>query len=266
MAKLVIFNNKPKYIKNKLFMIKVQKMNLKIVDFLKESSVLNESTQVIDFKPVKLKYGYADLIEFIDEETMDIHYNKHYKGYIKKLNELLEEKKFKFKNGDNIENLICKVNGLGKKIKNQAGGVYNHQLFWDFMTPDKEKRKFNGDIKKIIENQYGSLDRFEEEFSNEAKSKFGSGWCWAILKSNNRIKIMTTSNQDNPKMNIFLTKDKNEEGNIIYKPITGKIILGLDLWEHSYYLKYRNKRDDYIKNFWKVVNWKQVNDIIKKES
>jgi Fe-Mn family superoxide dismutase len=241
-------------------------MNLKIVDILREGLKDKNNSQVADFKPVKLGYKYDELKEFIDSETMDIHYNKHYKGYVKKLNELLKEKGFKLKKDDGIISLISRVNGLGKKIKNQAGGVYNHEFFWEIMTPDKEKRIFDGEIKKIIENQYGSLEKFIEEFSNESKSKFGSGWCWAILKSNNRIKIMTTSNQDNPKMNIFLTKDKNEEGNIIYKPITGKIILGLDLWEHSYYLKYRNKRDDYIKNFWKVVNWKYINDLIKKES
>jgi Fe-Mn family superoxide dismutase len=177
---------------------------------------------------------------------------------------LLNEKKVVLKEKEGIEKIISRVNGLGKKIKNQAGGVYNHQLFWTFLTPDKSKRKFEGEIKKIIENQFGSLEKFKEEFNKEAKSKFGSGWCWVILKPNNRIKIMTTSNQDNPKMNIFLTKDKNEDGAIIYKPITGKIILGLDLWEHSYYLKYKNKREDYINNFWKVVDWNQVNELIKK--
>ena len=239
-------------------------MSLKIVDLIKENLFLENKSQNIDFKPVRLEYGYGDLTEFTDEETMDIHYNKHYKGYINKLNELLNEKKVNLKEKEGIEKIISKVNGLGKKIKNQAGGVYNHQLFWTFLTPDKSKRKFEGEIKKIIENQFGSLEKFKEEFNKEAKSKFGSGWCWVILKPNNRIKIMTTSNQDNPKMNIFLTKDKNEEGVIIYKQITGKIILGLDLWEHSYYLKYRNKREDYINNFCKVVNWDQVNKLTKK--
>jgi Fe-Mn family superoxide dismutase len=239
-------------------------MSLKIVDLIKENLFLENKSQNIDFKPVKLEYGYGDLTEFADEETMNIHYNKHYKGYINKLNELLNEKKVFLKEKEGIEKIISRVNGLGKKIKNQAGGVYNHQLFWAFLTPDKSKRKFEGEVKKIIENQFGSLEKFKEEFNKEAKSKFGSGWCWVILKPNNRIKIMTTSNQDNPKMNVFLTKDKNEDGAIIYKPITGKIILGLDLWEHSYYLKYKNKREDYINNFWKVVNWNQVNKLIKK--
>lgn len=237
-------------------------VRFRIVDLLKDQILLKENKQVFDFKPVKLGYNYDQLKDFIDEETMEIHYERHYKGYVKKLNEILKEKNLNLKSETTLENIISKVNNLGKKVQNQAGGAYNHELFWKFMTPDKEKRKFDGEVKKIIENQFGSLEEFKNEFNEKSKLKFGSGWCWAILKNNKRIKIMTTSNQDNPKMNIFLTKDKNEEGNVIYKPITGKIILGLDLWEHAYYLKYRNKRDDYISNFWKVVNWDHINKII----
>ncbi len=241
-------------------------MELKIVNLIKEGFSLKNNDKIIDFKPVKLKYGYDELSEFIDAETMEIHYNKHYKGYINKLNELLKDKKINLKDSDTIENLMSRVNGLGKKIKNQAGGVYNHEFFWEIMTPDKEKRKYDGEIKKLIDNQFGSLDKFKQEFSEQAKSKFGSGWCWLVLKPNKKLKIMTTSNQDNPLMNIYLSRDKYNDGSIIYKSISGKILLGLDLWEHSYYLKYRNKRDEYIKNFWKVVNWDHINNIIKKES
>jgi Fe-Mn family superoxide dismutase len=241
-------------------------MELKIVNLIKEGFSLKNNDKITDFKPVKLKYGYDELSEFIDAETMEIHYNKHYKGYINKLNELLKDKKINLKDSDTIENLMSRVNGLGKKIKNQAGGVYNHEFFWEIMTPDKEKRKYDGEIKKLIDNQFGSLDKFKQEFSEQAKSKFGSGWCWLVLKPNKKLKIMTTSNQDNPLMNIYLSRDKYNDGSIIYKSISGKILLGLDLWEHSYYLKYRNKRDEYIKNFWKVVNWDHINNIIKKES
>jgi len=241
-------------------------MDLKIVNLVKEDFKLKKNSQIIEFKPVKLKYGFDDLSEFIDSETMNIHYNKHYKGYVNKLNQLLTEKGFKLKETDTIQDLMSKINGLGKKIKNQAGGVYNHEFFWEIMTPDKSKKKYEGQIKKLIDNQFESLDKFIEEFSEQSKSKFGSGWCWLILKPNNKLKIMTTSNQDNPLMNIYLSKDKYNDGSIVYKSISGKILLGLDLWEHSYYLKYRNKRDDYIKNFWKVVNWDFINNVIKKES
>lgn len=240
-------------------------MKLRLVDLVKDSLILNESLQNIDFKPVKLQYGFQDLEEFIDKETMETHYGKHYKGYVDKLNELLKEKDFKFKKNDTLESLIKRVNGLGKKIKNQAGGAFNHELFWNMMTPDKSKRKFEGEIKKLIDSQFGSLENFKKDFFEQAKNKFGSGWCWLIIKPNKKLKILTTSNQDNPLMNIYLSKDKYNDGNMIYKSIPGKILLGLDLWEHAYYLKYKNKRDDYINNFWKVVNWQYINELLKKK-
>lgn len=240
-------------------------MDLRIVDLIKENIKSKNQVQNIDFKPIKLDYNYDELIDFIDAETMKIHYTKHYKGYIDKLNELLKERNLNLKKNDSISSLMSKVNGLGKKIKNQAGGVFNHELFWKIMTPDNKKKKYEGEIKKLIDEQFGSLDKFIEEFTKESKSKFGSGWCWLILKPNKKLKIMTTSNQDNPMMNIFLTKDKYNDGSVVYKSIPGKLLLGLDLWEHSYYLKYRNKKEDYIKNFWKVVNWDYVNELIKKE-
>lgn len=238
-------------------------MALSITQIVREGFDLEKSDSEKEFIPVKLPYSFGELTEFIDEETMKVHYNGHYKGYVKKLNELLAERESKTDFSKGVESLMGKVNGLGKKIKNQAGGAYNHELFWQMMTPEKEKRKFQGRIKEIIENQYGSLENFKEEFKKEAQSKFGSGWCWVILKPGGRLKITTTSNQDNPKMNIFLSKDKHGDDTISYRPISGKIILGLDLWEHAYYLKYRNKKDDYISNFWKVVNWDYVNERLK---
>lgn len=235
-------------------------MEFSIAKLIKEGIQTKENSDKGNFVPVKLPYSYDELSDFIDDETMKVHYNGHYKGYVKKLNELLKDRGVKVDFSKGVEPLMGRMNGFGKKIRNQAGGVYNHELFWNMMTPDKSKRKFEGKIKELIENQFGSLDGFKEEFLKEAKGKFGSGWCWLILKPSGKLKIVTTSNQDNPKMNIFLTKDRNEEGAVSYRPIPGKIILGLDLWEHSYYLKYKNKREDYIKNFWKVVNWDFVNE------
>lgn len=233
---------------------------LSISRLVKESIEKKGGDYIFGFQPVKLKYSYDSLEEFIDEETMKVHYNGHYKGYVEKLNELLKGREARIDFSKGVESLMGRVNGLGKKIRNQAGGVYNHELFWSMMTPDKKKRKFQGKIKKLIDSQFGSLDKFKEEFLSESKGRFGSGWCWLVLKPNGKMKIITTSNQDNPKMNIFLTKDKNEEGAASYRSMSGKILLGLDLWEHSYYLKYKNKREDYIKNFWKVVNWDFVNE------
>ena len=239
-------------------------MKLSIVELIKEGLEKKSGDKSIDFQPVKLSYGFNDLEEFVDGETMDTHYNKHYKGYVKKLNELLDEKKVQIKSKD-LLTLVKRINGLGKKIKNQAGGAYNHELFWNMITPDKSKRKFEGEIKRLIESQFGSFDKFKEEFTVQSKSKFGSGWCWLLLKPNKKLKIITTSNQDNPLMNIYMFRDKYNEESPMYKSMSGKILLGLDLWEHAYYLKYRNKREDYINNFWKVVNWDFVNSIIKKQ-
>lgn len=235
-------------------------MDFSIAKLIKEGIKTTDNSEKGNFLPVKLPYSYDGLSDFIDDETMKVHYNGHYKGYVEKLNELLKNRGVKVDFSKGVEPLMGKMNGMGKKIRNQAGGAYNHELFWSMMTPDKNKRKFEGKIKELIENQFVSLENFKEEFLKEAKGKFGSGWCWLILRPNGKLKIVTTSNQDNPKMNIFLTKDRNEEGAISYRPIPGKILLGLDLWEHSYYLKYKNKREDYIKNFWKVVNWDFVNE------
>ncbi len=235
--------------------------SLKIVDIVnRDIKLLNES-QIPDFKPVKLKYSFDGLLEFIDPKTMELHYEKHYKSYVQNLNTALNDKNFKLKNGETLENLIKKINSFNKNIKNQAGGAYNHQLFWNFLTPEKEERKFEGKIKTLIENQFGSLEVFKEEFTKQAMNKFGSGWIWVLLNKN-KIKIMTTSSQDNPKMNIFMNKDKHNDGSYVYKNISGKIILCLDLWEHAYYLKYYNKKEEYINNFWKVVNWKYVNSLL----
>lgn len=238
-------------------------MALSIAQLIREGFDIDKKDSKKEFSPAKLPYSYDSLSEFIDGETMKVHYNGHYKGYVKKLNELLSEKDSKIDYSKGVELLMGRVNGLGKKIKNQAGGAYNHELFWQMMTPEKEKRKFEGKIKELIDNQYGGLDKFKEEFLKEAKAKFGSGWCWVVQKPSGRLKIMTTSNQDNPKMNIFLSKDKHGDDAVSYNPIAGKIVLGLDLWEHAYYLKYRNKKDDYVNNFWKVVNWDFVNERLK---
>lgn len=235
---------------------------LTIAELVKEGIKKESNKEFIDFQVVNLGYSFGSLEDFINEETMRIHYNGHYRGYVKKLNELLVERKVTIDYGKGTEGLMSRINGLGKQIKNQAGGAYNHELFWQMMTPEKQKREFKGKIKEAIESQYGSLEKFKEEFLKESKSRFGSGWCWLMMKSNGKLKIMTTPNQDNPKMNIFLTKDRHGDGTFSHQPISGKILLGLDLWEHAYYLKYKNKKEDYVNNFWKVVNWDYVNSLI----
>lgn len=193
----------------------------------------------------KLPYGYSALRQFIDPETMNIHYNKHYKGYITKLNDALEGKNY----GDlSLEEIIKTIERFSKTIRDNAGGAYNHSIFWKMLSPTEMEPK--GDILKKINSNFGSLSNFKQKFEEQAKKRFGSGWVWLVLTKRGSLKIMTTANQDNPLMNVI------KQG--------GHPLLGLDLWEHAYYLKYKNKRDEYIKNFWKVVNWEFVESELTK--
>lgn len=191
----------------------------------------------------KLPYTYSSLKKFIDPETMSVHYNGHYKTYVEKLNLALDKKKY----GDlDLEQIVKTISRFNKTIRNNAGGAYNHALFWKMLTPKQQKPK--GTILKKIEHEYETLAKFKKKFEEVAKERFGSGWVWLVVTKKNTLKIMSTPNQDNPIMNDI------EDG--------GFPILGLDLWEHAYYLKYKNKRDEYIKNFWDVVNWEFVEKLL----
>jgi len=192
----------------------------------------------------KLPYTYSALKNFIDDETMDFHYNKHYKGYVKKLNDALSKKEY----GDvELEDIIKKISNYNKTIRNNAGGAFNHALFWKMLSPTEQI--CDGPILTKITKSFGSFKEFKTKFETVAKNRFGSGWVWLVLTKRGTLKIISTSNQDNPLMNVITNG--------------GYPLLGLDLWEHAYYLKYRNKRDEYIRNFWKCVNWKFVNELLK---
>jgi len=190
----------------------------------------------------KLPYGYASLRRFIDPETMKFHYQKHYKGYVNKLNSALRKKDY----GDvELEKIVRQISKYNTTIRNNAGGAFNHALFWKMLSPTPQKP--SGDVFNKIKKDFGSYREFKERFESVAKKRFGSGWVWLVINKNGNLKVMSTSNQDNPLMNIF------DRG--------GFPILGLDLWEHAYYLKYQNKRDEYIKNFWDAINWKFINEL-----
>jgi Fe-Mn family superoxide dismutase len=194
----------------------------------------------------KLSYSYAAIRRFIDPETMKIHYQRHYKGYVKKLNSALRKKDY----GDvELENIVKQISKYNTAIRNNAGGAFNHALFWRMLSPKPQVP--SGPVLEKIKSQFGTYRNFRTKFEKEAKARFGSGWVWLVIKDNGGLKIMTTQNQDNPLMNII------DQG--------GFPILGLDLWEHAYYLKYQNKRDEYIQNFWEVVNWKFVNELYLKK-
>jgi len=220
-----------------------QKINL-LESKLKTHSVLNESiiSEIKKISIEKLPYEYEDLDIFIDGETMKTHYNKHYKGYVEKLNSELE--KIKGKDLD-LEQIVSSISKFNTKVRNNGGGAFNHALFWKMLTP--KKTKLENPLLYKIESTFGSFEKFREKFEEEAKLRFGSGWVWLVITKANRLKIITTPNQDNP----LMLKGSNK----------AYPLLGLDLWEHAYYLKYKNERDRYIHNFWKVVNWDFVSDL-----
>ena len=192
----------------------------------------------------KLPYSYSALKSFIDSETMNVHYNKHYKGDVDKLNAALSKKKF----GDlDLEQIVKSISKFSKDIRNNAGGAYNHALFWKMLSPKPQKPKRL--VSARIDKDFGDFSSFKKKFNEVAKERFGSGWVWLIVNNQNKLKIVSSPNQDNPLMNDF-------KGG-------GYPILGLDLWEHAYYLKYRNKKGDYIKNFWNVINWDFVEQLYK---
>lgn len=187
-----------------------------------------------------LPYDYNALEPSIDAKTMEVHHTKHHKGYTDKLNAALEGHDF----ADlEIEEVLRRINEVPQDKKqaviNNGGGYANHNLFWTILSPNGGGNP-DGDLAQAINDAFGSLDSFKEEFANAAATRFGSGWAWLSVDSSGNLKVHSTANQDSPYM----------EG---LTPI-----LGLDVWEHAYYLNYQNRRPDYIKAFWNVVNWDQV--------
>ncbi|WP_130808186.1 superoxide dismutase [Senegalia massiliensis] len=197
----------------------------------------------MSFKLPELDYSYDALEPNIDARTMEIHHTKHHQGYTNKLNNALEG--HKDLQDKSIEDLLKSIDTLPEDIKtavrNNGGGFYNHSIFWKAMSPNGGGKP-EGELLEKIEKAFDSFDKFKEEFTNAAKTRFGSGWAWLILKDNGELEVVSTPNQDSPVM-----EDK-------------KVLLGLDVWEHAYYLKYQNKRPDYIEAWWNVVNWDYVNE------
>ncbi len=201
---------------------------------------------MIVFALPDLTYSYNDLAPYIDEKTMTIHHKKHHQGYVANLNKALKEIKSEV---ISLENIMQNTSKYPASIRNNGGGHYNHSLFWQILTPKNrggggKPYKFLLDI--IVEH-FKTLEKFKEKFSDAAKTRFGSGWAWLCVGKNKKLFICSTANQDNPLMNIPENKGQK-----------GIPILCLDVWEHAYYLKYQNKRPDYIAAFWEVVNWTEV--------
>ena len=202
--------------------------------------------QEINFQQLPLPYAYNALEPFIDAMTMEIHHTKHAAGYTKNLNDALVAENVDIKT-KSITSLLASISKYSVKMRNNAGGHYNHELFWQTMQPaNAPVAKPTGSFAKKIDDSFGSFVDFQKAFSEAAKNRFGSGWAWLIVNDTGGLAICTTPNQDNPSMDIAEVK--------------GIPLLGLDVWEHAYYLKYQNKRADYISNWWNLVNWKFVED------
>ncbi len=188
----------------------------------------------------KLSFDYNALEPHIDAKTMEIHHTKHHQGYTNKLNKALEDKG---EDGISIKEILKSVSKHGTAIRNNGGGYYNHSLFWEILTPNG-KGMPSGNFKSKFEETFGTLQNFKEHFSNAAATRFGSGWAWLSVDANGELFVSSTPNQDNPLMDVVEEK--------------GTPILGIDVWEHAYYLNYQNRRPDYINAFFKVINWEKV--------
>ena len=192
------------------------------------------------FQLPELGYAYDALEPNIDARTMEIHHSKHHNGYTTKLNGAIAGTELE---GKSIENILANLDMSNGGVRNNGGGFYNHSLFWKVMNPE-DKGSLSGELKDAIETAYGSEDGFMEAFSNAAATQFGSGWAWLCVHKGGKVEVCSTPNQDNPLMPGVTCQ--------------GTPVLGLDVWEHAYYLNYQNRRPDYINAFFNVINWNEV--------
>jgi len=196
----------------------------------------------MSFQLPDLNYGFDSLEPHIDAKTMQIHHGKHHAGYTSKLNAAVEGTDLE---GRSIEDLLSNLDLSNSAVRNNGGGYYNHCLFWEIMSPNGGGSP-SGNLLSAIEKAFGSFDEFKAEFSKAAATRFGSGWAWLCAHSDGSLEICSTANQDNPIMNGI--------------GCGGSPILGLDVWEHAYYLNYQNRRPDYINGFFNVIDWAKVEE------
>ena len=198
----------------------------------------------MSFELPKLSYAYDALEPTIDAKTMEIHHSKHHQAYVDNLNNAIAGTELEGKSLEEIQ----KAGTDKPAVRNNGGGHFNHSLFWELLTPGGSKEPV-GNVKAEIE-KIGGFDKFKEDFSNAAKTRFGSGWAWLVKNSDGSVAVTSTPNQDNPLMPVA---DKQ-----------GTPILGLDVWEHAYYLNYQNRRPDYVNAFFDVINWDKVEELYNK--
>lgn len=209
------------------------------------SSCATEPKRFDGHKFPELPYAYNALEPYIDAQTMELHYSKHHKGYFTKFMAAAEGTELL---NTPMEQIFAEISKQSEGIRNNGGGYYNHALFWENMTPDQGE--IPAELKAAIEKDFETVEEFKTAFSSAAKTRFGSGWAWLLVGGDGTLKVSSTPNQDNPLMDLAGVK--------------GTPLLGLDVWEHAYYLHYQNKRADYVDNFWNIVNWDVVNDRLVK--
>ncbi len=193
------------------------------------------------FDQQPLPYAYTALEPYIDAQTMDIHYSKHAAAYSKNLKEAAQAEGVDATKP--VEDVLAKISKYTPKMRNNAGGHYNHEMFWKLLSANTATQP-SGKLLTAIESSFGSADEMKKQFTTAATTRFGSGWAWLVAGADKKLSIISTPNQDNPLMDIAEVK--------------GFPLMGLDVWEHAYYLKYQNRRPEYIASFWKILNWNTV--------
>ena len=188
----------------------------------------------------ELPYSYDALEPHIDAKTMEIHHSKHHQAYVNNLNNAIEGTDLVSKT---LEEIFASMSAHSMAVRNNGGGHWNHDLFWKIMSPDGGGKP-GGKLLAAIEAKFGSFDQFQEEINKAGATRFGSGWAWLIVDGNGELQVTSTPNQDNPLMDVA--------------EVRGTPIFGVDVWEHAYYLKYQNRRPEYLNNFWNVINWAEV--------
>ena len=208
---------------------------------------LISSSTFAQFTQAPLPYAYDALEPFVDAQTMEIHYSKHHAGYVNNLNKALKDAGMEANTDMNA--ILGNISKYSTAIRNNAGGHYNHTLFWNVLTPNKDT-KLSAELSAAIVTTFGSMEAFKTQLTQAAATRFGSGWAWLVVTPENKLVICSTPNQDNPLMDDA--------------PVKGTPIFGIDVWEHAYYLKYQNKRGDYLQSIWNVVNWDEVSRLYAK--
>jgi len=191
-----------------------------------------------------LPYAYDALEPAIDKETMTFHHDKHHQAYVDNLNKAVDADAAL--QGKSLEEIFTSISTAPKAVRNNGGGHWNHSLFWELLAPADQAGQPSAELAAAIDSDLGGMDKFKEDFNAAGAAQFGSGWAWLIVQ-NGKLKITSTPNQDNPLMDVVEER--------------GEVVLGADVWEHAYYLKYQNRRADYLKSFWSVVNWNKVNEL-----